>query len=296
MIADPAAPANCKYHPRSPARWHCPKCGKSFCDMCVSTRATPHGSAHLCRTCAVDVSPLQVQLQRQVKPKFSKMIWSAFAYPFGKDGVLALIAGCLLFAVMSVAANFFWWATILFYGYFFSYLQNVIQVTAMGESQVDWPTPTDFLSEIITPAFQVLVCVLVSFGPAIGLFVWGAADQNPAILVGAIVAVIYGCLYFPMAFLAVAMFDSVAGANPLLVIPSVGRVLGKYVIACVVLGLVFAVSEGLAFGLAILIPLPFVPDAIASMFSLYFLLVECRILGLLYWTNSRQLGWFSKQA
>jgi hypothetical protein len=32
------------------------------------------------------------------------------------------------------------------------------------------------------------------------------------------------------------------------------------------------------------------------MFSLYFLLVECRILGLLYWTNSRQLGWFSKQA
>jgi len=59
-----------------------------------------------------------------------------------------------------------------------------------------------------------------------------------------------------------------------------------------VLGVVVAVNQGISIGLAMLIEMPLIPDAIASMFGLYFLLVECRILGLLYWTNRRRLGWF----
>ena len=290
-----AESSHCKYHPKSPARWLCPKCGKSFCDLCVATRATPHGTAHTCRNCAVDCTPLKVQQKRPSKPRFSRVMWGAFAYPFGKDGLLSLIVGSLLFAVMSVASHFSWWITVLFYGYFFSYLQNVIQATALGESQVEWPTPTDFIQEILVPAFQVLVCVLFSFGPAIGLFVWAATSGNPAIAIAGMLAIGYGCFYFPMAFLAVAMFDSVSAVNPALVIPSIGRVFGKYIVACVVLGVVFAVSKGVAFGLALLMPVPFLPDAIASVFSLYFLLVECRILGLLYWTNSHKLGWFERR-
>lgn len=172
----------------------------------------------------------------------------------------------------------------------------MIQATALGESQVEWPTPTDILQEILLPAFQLLVCVLASFRPAIGLAVWAAADGHPALAVGAALALLYGCLYFPMAFLAVAMFDSAAGVNPLLVVPSIGRVFGRYVVACVVLGLVVAAHQGLTLVLEWVSPVPLVPGVIASMLSLYFLLVESRLLGLLYWTSSRTLGWFERRA
>ena len=124
---------------------------------------------------------------------------------------------------------------------------------------------------------------------------WAGLSASPAVAIGGIIAAIYGCLYFPMAFLAVAMFDSVGGVSPTLVIPSMGRVLGRYIIACTVLAIAFGANQGLAMVLERLIQIPVPPGAIASCFGLYFLLGEGRILGLLYWTSSSKLGWFEKR-
>jgi hypothetical protein len=247
----------------------------------------------------VDCTPLKVKVKRQAKPKFFRVLPGAFLYPF-KEGILALVVGSIIYALFSVALEmmggmFAIGLVIFFYGYFFSYLQNVIQATATGETFVEWPTPTDFIGDIIVPFFQLLVCVLVSFAPAIGLFVWAGLSGNPVIAIGGVIAILYGCLYFPMAFLAVAMFDSVAAVSPTLIIPSIGKVFGRYIVACIVLTIALGVKLGLAIALEFLIQAPILPGAIASCFGLYFLLVEGRILGLLYWTSSSKLGWFEKR-
>ena len=49
---------------------------------------------------------------------------------------------------------------------------------------------------------------------------------------------VLGCLYFPMAFLAVAMKDTALAANPLVVIPAIFKVpLGYLVTSIVVIGI-----------------------------------------------------------
>jgi len=319
-LKPPTRPAasNCKYHPHSPARWLCPKCGKSFCDLCVATRATPHGSAHMCRTCGVECSPLKVQLTRPVKPAFFQVMWGAFAYPFGKDGIVTLIGGSVLLAAFSILTRhisfllvILLWACLVYsLGYFVAYLQALIQTTAMGESNVEWPVPTDFLGEILAPAFQAAACLLLSFAPAIGLFVWAARDGSTALAIGGMVAIGYGCLYFPMALLAVALFDSVAAVNPMLVIPSVGRVFLNYLVSCVLLAIVFGIGNLLSLAVTLLafklslssmsdigtqLFIGFASQLVRSLFSLYCFLVGARMLGLLYWTNSGKLGWFERR-
>jgi hypothetical protein len=119
-----------------------------------------------------------------------------------------------------------------------------------------------------------------------------------------IATMVLGCLYFPMAFLAVAMKDTALAANPLVVIPAILKVpLGYLVTSMVVIG-IFAmrqfgsalagVAQGesyhtrdmstmfLAFGLR----------AVWSLFSVYLLTVSMRTLGLLYVTNKQKIGWF----
>ena len=51
--------------------------------------------------------------------------------------------------------------------------------------------------------FQFVMVTLLSFGPAIALQIWSEGDYPW--LVGTLA--LLGCFYFPMAFLAVAMFD-----------------------------------------------------------------------------------------
>lgn len=94
-----------------------------------------------------------------------------------------------------------------------------------------------------------------------------------------------------MAFLGVAVFSSLAAVNPILIVPSVLKVPLQYFLTCVLLGFVLAVrwaGDGI---LTLLIPIPIVPDVISGFVGLYFLTVQCRILGLLYYCNHNRLAW-----
>jgi len=104
---------------------------------------------------------------------------------------------------------------------------------------------------------------------------------------------VFGCVYFPMAFTAVAMADSVVAVNPLVVIPSIMKVLGQYLLTVVVLGLILLIRWLLFRLLETILPIPLLPTVITSLLGLYLLVVEMRILGLLYRTNKDRLGWYT---
>jgi len=130
----------------------------------------------------------------------------------------------------------------------------------------------------------------------------GINTEIPTIAIMA--ATVLGCLYFPMAFLAVAMKDTALAANPLVVIPAILKVpLGYLVTTLIVIG-IYALRQfgGDAAGIASstsvrtrdmsTMLMAFGLRAIWSMASVYLLTVSMRILGLLYVTNKQKFGWF----
>jgi hypothetical protein len=297
----------CKSHPRTPGRFFCTHCQLFFCEICVNTR----GHQKFCRTCGTECVPVQVQIERPAAPKsFFARLPGAFVYPFRGSGLLVLIATTFVLALMDFLGS--WWLffilKIIAYGYLFSFMQNLIHSTANEEEQM--PDLPGF-DDVLGGAWRLTVTVLVSFGVPILLSVLKVfsalpdSDFKMEIPTSAIMATtVLGCLYFPMAFLAVAMKDTALAVNPLVVIPAIFKVpLGYLVTALVVIG-IFALRQfgGGAAGFASIMSfharamstmfMAFGLRAIWSLVSLYLLTVSMRILGLLYVTNKHKFGWF----
>jgi len=238
---------------------------------------------------------------------FFKAAPEAFKYPFVGDGLTLLFGGTLFFGFLD-AANFISrhafmygmramtmraviFTFILGTGYLFAFLKNVIHASAHGDKQMpDWPELSEWYADIVSPMFQFVVISAVSFGPALILFLW--ADGDYPLLVAAVA--LLGCCYFPMAFLGVAMFDSLAALNPLFIVGSILRVPREYGVAVLVFVFIVGLRWVTASLLEILLRIPLAPTLLADLLGFGLLIIEARILGLLYLTQKGLLGWFKR--
>jgi len=296
-----AAPSVCKFHPKSPARWYCSKCNRSFCDLCVASRNIGGAVKTECRTCAVECVPLEVKITKPVEIGFLARLPGAILYPFRGTGILVLIVGTLVFAGLNFmsAGIFSILMKIVALGYLFSYMQNIIFAAAAEEKEMpELPGMDDMFGGFC----RLAGTVLMSFGMAIGLL--AARYFNVDVPIPAIfITGIFGVLYFPMAFLAVAMKDNVMAANPLVVVPSILRVPLQYFVTVIVFVSIFGVqqignlvaagSQSVTFSTpdmtVMFIAIAF--QMIWSFISVYLLTVNSHILGLLYVTQKEKLGW-----
>ena len=303
-----AVGVHCKYHPRNAARFFCPKCVGSFCEMCVNTRQVAGKSKWFCRKCSVECTSV---LAREEAPlaeiSFASQMVCAFKYPFKGDGIVLMCVGTILFLVVDGAR---WISKFVFIygliavilltifgtGYLTAFLRRVITSTAQGDEEMpEWPEIEDFASDVFAPFMQFIGTVVFCFGPMIGLTIYALVGSNgDSAWLGwaTTAAMLIGCIYFPMAFTAVAMADSIVAVNPLVVIPSIMRVLGQYLLTVVVLAVILLVRWLLFRLLGIILPIPLLPTIITSLLGLYLLVVEMRILGLLYRNNKDRLGWY----
>ncbi|MGD0261682.1 MAG: FHA domain-containing protein [Verrucomicrobiota bacterium] len=290
----------CKHHPKTPGRYFCGHCQQFFCEICVTTR----GLQKFCRYCGAECVPVQVQLQRPTAPKgFFARFPSAFIYPFRGSGLLVLLVSTFVLALVEYLGRswFFIFLKIIAYGYLFSFMQNIIHSTANEEEQM--PDLPGF-DDVFGGAFRLAVTVLICFGVPIALVVlnfFGVFEASGSAL---IVTMVLGCLYFPMAFLAVAMKDTALAANPLVVIPAIFKVPLGYLVATIVVIGIFALRRYGDFAtffaqaqtyhtrhMSVLFK-SFGLRALWSLASVYLLTVSMRILGLLYVTNKDKLGWY----
>lgn len=291
-------PALCKIHPRSAARWQCPQCGSFYCELCVSSRRVSGGEGHFCRPCSVQCVPVTAPIgtaDEEDEGDFYTQLPGAFLYPF-KSGVgFVLVLMAVFFAVVGFFAGFVCFGFAIQFsilGYIFVYMQKIIQCSVQGEDrEPPMPDVTNIAEDLIFPFLQLLATIIFCFWPAIGLAIWRSAGGPDWALWAVIPALGIGCLYFPMAFLTMATFDTVGAVSPTIVIPAITKIPLEYLTACFCLALVFVARWAGAFLLKTLIPIPIVPDLISSIVGLYFLAVQCRILGLLYYTNRHLLGW-----
>jgi hypothetical protein len=149
------------------------------------------------------------------------------------------------------------------------------------------------MDDLLAPFLQFLGTVAACFLPVVAVSLFVPRDHpwaGPALAA----AILYGCVCFPMALLAVSVFDSVAAVNPLLVIPSILRIPLQYLLTVLLLGGVLALRwTGEAF-LENLLPIPILVRIVFGFAGLYLLTVEMRILGLLYLANKDRLGWFNR--
>jgi hypothetical protein len=138
------------------------------------------------------------------------------------------------------------------------------------------------------------------------LLYFAVVQEEPMAAIALFPAMVFGCIYFPMALLAVAMKDSVLAANPLVVMPAIFKVPLEYLVAVILLGAVFGVrllgetviraifgrNAALTSSMSELFAL-FGARMFWALAGVYLLTINMRILGLLYLTKKQRLGWFS---
>jgi hypothetical protein len=295
----------CKFHPKSAGRWHCPQCQRFFCDFCITTRTVSGNQSKVCRQCGVEVSPVEVSAGAgSSHERFFSKLPGVFAYPFKGAGPFVLIVSMIVVAALDfISGGFGFFTRALFYGYLFAFMQNIIHSTASEDEELPgWPAWDD----VGGCAVRLLGCVIFSFGPALGLFFYAVWNEESTAGIAMIPAMIFGCLYFPMALLAVAMKDSPAAANPLVVLPAIVKVPLEYVVTVILLAAVIAIRQAGEIGLVALFPKGMLTHSIATLFEmfgarvlwnfvgLYLLAVNMRILGLLYVAKKHKLGWFER--
>lgn len=296
---------NCKFHPRTPGRFLCNHCHQFFCELCVTSRTVGGAQKKFCRKCGQELVPIQVQIQRAAGERgFFTRLPGVLIYPFKGSGSLVLIAATIVFAMLDVISGGIAILTkMLALGYLFSYMQNIIHCTAAEDDEmVTLPGLDGLFSAFFTLAGTVALCFGVPIGLAIAKFFFEVEIPMSALFA----TMILGCLYFPMAFLAVAMKDTVMAANPLVVIPAILKVPLEYIVTAILLTGVFglrvlgsvmtsaAKAEGFATKDMSVLFMTFGMRLFWCFASVYLLTVGMRILGLLYVTKKQKFGWFSR--
>ena len=307
-------PVMCKYHPKMQASWLCPQCSVSFCELCIATRPGPR-TGKFCRKCSTECVARHVQLvpENAIGGNFFSHAPGAFTFPFLGNGLYILVIGAVGMAVLEFLESnalfgrlaLFLFSKILFTGYLYAFMQKIIQCTARGEEKPpSWPDFSGFWEDMLQPYLQLLGCFAFCFGPAMALNLWlGWWDPITGALTGTapdpfkltivLLALLTGACYFPMALLAVSMFDSLAGLNPMLVIPSMFKAKMEYLVVLLVSAGVFVMIVVKAVAL-IYIPIPILPSLVSAGVSLYLFMVEVRLLGLLYRAKRHELEWFTR--
>jgi hypothetical protein len=292
----------CKFHPKSPARFLCNKCNRTFCELCVTSRNVGAKVVKTCRSCGVECVP--VQFRRAATKSFYASLAGAFTYPFKGAGIIILICATIAFAAIGFLSRgvIGILIAISLYGFIFLFMQNIIHTTTSDETE-DMNFPE--VGGLYGAAFQLAVVFVASFWLWIALAVARLFEVD--IPVEAIIASrILGLIYFPMALLAVAMKDSPLAANPLIVLPAMMKVPGQYAITVVLLLIVYGIStvgdvvSGQA-GHSMMFTKDmstfFVNVGIKcalGLVSVYLLCVTMRILGLFYNDSKEKLGWFTR--
>ncbi len=227
---------------------------------------------------------------------FYKNIPGAFRYPFKRNGLILLASGTIFFGLLNFAYSFLGGFVsligigigIFITGYLFSFMQDIISSSAMGEEEMtSWPDYLNFYDSGLQPWLELAGTLVVTLGPGFACARFAPDEYEWC----SITLLILGCLYLPMGLLAITMYGSLVALNPLTVIISIFRVPREYLVLCLLLGLLFCVSFSLKIVFARYVEIAIIPSIVEQFLSLYFLTVEMRLLGLLYYAKRDRLGW-----
>jgi hypothetical protein len=295
----PSAAHSCRIHPKAAATWHCETCQEFFCDLCVNVRRVGDSVRHLCRKCGHDVTPVAIQYVEPVQENFFTELPGAFRYPCQGDGLILIGSAVVCFSVLQLMA----FAPLigrviasimglLATGYLCSYLKEIIYTTGNGRNTLpDWPDLGNWTDDILPPAAQFILVILLILGPPFVMERLHPFDSDSVNSAFALGWLLLSGILAPMGLLMIVMFDSIGALNPFTIVLAIARAPGPYFTAALLVDFVLSAYAVLSY-LAHLAHLPWFLSALVMGFvELYALAVAMRILGLLYRTEKDRLGW-----
>lgn len=178
------------------------------------------------------------------------------------------------------------WAAIILLGFYMIwYVFACVRDSAHGGIRApNTAAATPGLSELIVEFFRLLACLVFCMAPALVFAIrGGGADPLFWTLFAA------GGSAFPMALLAVIMYESLGGLNPLLIVRSIVRTFLHYLVLvpfCYALCLMFPLAYRI-----LLDPHQWHWSYLLQALDFCLLMVMAHLLGRFYWKNQEKLDW-----
>lgn len=226
---------------------------------------------------------------------FIETLPTVFVYPLHGDGLWILGAGTFMFGIVGFFRHYNIIPFIgmilgfIISGYLAAYLMKIISHSADGEKEVpDFPDFVDFQDSIIAPAFKVMGATVLPIIPTLAYYFLARPElgfRDPIV----IILFLIGLFVIPMCLLTISLTDSISSINPLFIIPSILKTFGSYIVAFGML-VVIVFLELTAKNL--IASIPFLRYFIESFLTLYFIMLEARVIGLVYYSNRERLNWY----
>lgn len=209
-------------------------------------------------------------------PVILSLTISALSAVLGPLSVLLMPLGLVFFIINIIVSAYMFW-----------YFGMCIHESAVGKVRAPETLSGGIDEDIMEMALQLLrivCCVFVCVGPGLTYYsITNRLDWICWLLLGC------GVFFLPMALLAMVMFGSFSGLNPIIIVPSIFSTFLGYCLAVLALCVPVAIAVG------ILVCLPkgsgtVVVFIMRGMFA-YFALVAAHILGRFYYRNAGRLYW-----
>ncbi len=231
-------------------------------------------------------------VKAQKKP-FNEIIEEALKYPFVRKGYLTIFVGALIFGFISMIPLIgFLLLYLAGYPYLLAYMFKILQYTEAGrETLPEWPEFTDWWESIYRPFFLYDTAILAAVLPLIIFLVIFFIFPGVLSVILLLIGILLAGGYFPIALIAVAVNENFFSPfNYPLLINSIKRIWRSYFITVIVL--LFAVFiDWLLIVFLVPFTTPFIGPFVFWIISIYFLVVEMRILGYVYYQNKNLLNW-----
>ncbi|MBN1360764.1 MAG: hypothetical protein JW993_09240 [Sedimentisphaerales bacterium] len=245
-------------------------------------------------------------LKGHEEPPERKLPWiiDIFLYPFNVPGlsILAITVGIplilrvLLFVFMAGSGLFppliiFWvlfivlhWSGLaLLILYMNWYACECIRDSARGGIRAaDTAAITPGLGDIFGQTFRVLLCVLACVAPAV---IYRVQTHQVDAILWTLLGV--GGFFLPMALLAVTMFESLGGLNPLLL---AGSILGTPLPYCLLVPFCYTLIVLFPFAIYF-VKVDWLPGYLLLLATYCVWLVLAHLLGRFYWKYEERLNW-----
>ncbi|MGC4016344.1 MAG: hypothetical protein QM755_17740 [Luteolibacter sp.] len=217
------------------------------------------------------------------------LLGDIFTYALRGSGKYILITGAVLSVIadlVSLAPLIGILAGLVLFGYFCALYFEVIQTTATGGAEAPmYPNTSKLMEDIIWPALQTFITGLISFLPVIAYSWFGPKEPSASLMLG---LAGFGMIYFPMAMLAVVVLGRLSAAGPHIVIPAMFRAGWLYALAVFLLFFLYMAQSMVG---SFLEGMPIIRALVLAVVSMYVLLTNGRMLGVIYRERQEELNW-----
>ena len=216
------------------------------------------------------------------------VIQDVFSYAVRGNGKYILIIGSVIHVMsylMGFAPLIGIIANWILFAYFCAVYFQIIETTATGSTEApEFPEISNPVGDLLVPMCKVCGVALAVFSPLIAYLF--AVDNPSAGVVFALAGA--AAVYFPMAMMAVVVLGYLGAMGPQIVVPAIFRAGGLYwlsvfLLLMLYLGQIYVVDavEGI----------PFLGQIVSAVVSMYLLMTNGRMLGIIYRERREEMGW-----